>query len=153
MFNNMSDITLLTLNLFFIGIFALVCYMVYLNNKYKTKVLEKSAYSINIQSVIDESIPQILDVIINECFEYYKILVLIPRQEYYISDERETQIREDLAKRVAERISPVTIDKLSLYYNVDNLSDVIGEKIYVTVMNYVIEVNSLKEDKKDIPKK
>ena len=42
---------------------------------------------------------------------------------------------------VAQRISPVMIEQLSLYYNSDSITDVIAKKIYFRVTNFVIEHN------------
>lgn len=130
----------------------IVVYAIRLNNQYKQKLIDTSTNTVNKQAVIDETIPRILDLIISECFEDYKLLILIPKNELYINDNREMEIRRDLAEKVQTRLSPIAVDKLSLYYNISNLDKIIGEKIYIAVMSYVIGVNAIKDDLKDVPK-
>ena len=110
-------------------------------------VLRMNEYAINVQAIIDDSIPEILNGIIDECFTDYKLLVLFPKNEAYLTEEREREIRQDLAAKVTERLSPMAIDKLSLRYNVANIGAIIADKIYIVVMNYVIEHNATLEEK------
>lgn len=137
-----------------LALFAVVVaiYAIRTNSKDKQRLIEASTSTVNKQAVIDETIPRILDLIITECFEDYKLLVLIPKNEFHINDKREAEIRRDLAEKVETRLSPVAVDKLSLYYNINNLDKIIGEKIYISVMSYVIEVNSLKDNLEEVPK-
>ena len=137
-----------------LALFAVVVaiYAIKTNSKDKQRLIEASTSTVNKQAVIDETIPRILDLIITECFEDYKLLVLIPKNEFHINDKREAEIRRDLAEKVETRLSPVAVDKLSLYYNINNLDKIIGEKIYISVMSYVIEVNSLKDNLEEVPK-
>ena len=137
-----------------LALFAVVVaiYAIRTNSKDKQRLIEASTSTVNKQAVIDETIPRILDLIITECFEDYKLLVLIPKNEFHINDKREAEIRRDLAEKVETRLSPVAVDKLALYYNINNLDKIIGEKIYISVMSYVIEVNSLKDNLEEVPK-
>ena len=99
-------------------------------------------YTANIQATIDSSIPQILDVIIDDCFKDYQIKVLVPMQELFINDDREKKIREDLVDIVTDRLSPATLDKIGLFYNIREIDKIIADKIYITVMNYRVEHNT-----------
>ena len=99
-------------------------------------------YTTNVQATIDLSVPQLLDALIEDCFKDYQIKVLVPMQEMFISDEREKKIREDLVEIVADRLSPATLDKISLFYNVREIDKIIADKIYITVMNYRVEHNT-----------
>ena len=99
-------------------------------------------YSINTQVAIDTTIRDLLNDIVTECFDDYKIMVLYPLREGYINDERELQIRNDLVNKVTERLSPMTLDKLSLRYNLVNIGAIIADKIYIAVMNYVVDHNT-----------
>ena len=116
------------------------------NKKHQRDLLELSRYSINVQAIIDNSIPQILENIINDAFQDYQIMVLIPKNELYITDEREKEIRRDLVEKVVNRISPMAIDKISLFYNVHRIDEIIADKVYITVMNYVVSHNEIIHD-------
>ena len=58
-------------------------------------------------------------------------------------DEREKEIRNDLVQKVVDRISPMALDKISLFYNVHKIDEIIADKVYITVMNYVVSHNDL----------
>lgn len=98
-------------------------------------------YQINVTSTIDGSIPEILSLVINECFDDYKIKTLLPLEEGYINSEREAEIRQGLVAMVTSRLSTATLDKLSLYYNIKNIADIIADKIYIVVLNYIVQHN------------
>ena len=69
------------------------------------KNMEKIAmYQINVTSTIDGSIPEILSLVINECFDDYKIKTLLPLEEGYINSEREAEIRQGLVAMVTSRL-------------------------------------------------
>ena len=137
--------------LFGIACIALVIVGLRMNKRYKDDMVRLSQYSINAQAVIDDSIPQLLNSIIDECFTDYQILVLAPKQEAYITAEREDEIRKDLIGKIVERLSPMSLDKLSLRYNISNIDRIIADKVYIAVTNYVVETNSIKDDLNDIP--
>lgn len=123
-----------------LALFALV---IYSNNKHRKKLEEISLYQINVSATIDQSIPEILDLIIQESFTDYQVKYLAPMNEGFITEEREAAIRKDLVQMVSLRISNAALDKLSLFYNIKNIADIIADKIYICVMNYVTEHNSV----------
>lgn len=126
-----------------IGIFvALGVVMVRSNIKYKEAVLSLSKYQINTSAQIDDAIPGFLSLIIDECFNDYKIKELIGSEDEYINSERESEIRKGLTSLVTHRISNAALDKLSLFYNISEIAEILADKIYITVMNYVIEHNT-----------
>lgn len=126
-----------------IGIFvALGIIMVRSNIKYKEAVLNLSKYQINTSTQIDDAIPGFLALIIDECFNDYKIKELIGSEDEYINSERESEIRKGLTSLVTQRISNAALDKLSLFYNISEIAEILADKIYITVMNYVIEHNT-----------
>lgn len=130
-----------------IGVFSLciiglgIAVLVF-NNNHRKRLEELTYYQINTSSVIDESIPAILDLVIKESFTDYQIKSLIALDDKFINSQKEAEIRKDLVNLVTERISEATLSKLSLFYNMQNIGSIIGDKIYITVMNYVIEHNS-----------
>ena len=88
------------------------------------------------------SIPEILNLIIQDCFTDYKVKTLLPLQEGFINATREDQIRQALVEMVSGRISNAALDKLSLFYNIQNIAAIMADKIYITVMQYVIDHNA-----------
>ena len=53
-----------------LALFALV---IYSNNKHRKKLEEISLYQINVSATIDQSIPEILDLIIQERYTDYQV--------------------------------------------------------------------------------
>ena len=137
----------------FIGViiltlFCLCCltiYIVYSNNKHRKSLEELTTYQIHVAANIDRSIPEILNLIIQESFDDYKVKVLVPLDEGYINSSREDEIRKALVDITTSRISNAALDKLSLFYNINNIAGIIADKIYITVMQYVIDHNRMIE--------
>lgn len=113
-----------------------------LNYKYRKIMLEQTEHKLHISAQIDKTIPELLEYIIQESFRDYEVTTLVPLNEEYINEEREKEIRSELVNIVGERISPVALEKISIFYNEENIARVIADKIYITVMNYVVEHNS-----------
>lgn len=126
-----------------IGVVIILCLYYRSNKKHQQELLELGRYSSNISAIIDNSIPQILEMIINDAFQDYQIMELIPKGELYITDEREKEIRKALVEKVVTRISPMALDKVSLFYNIHQIDEIIADKVYITVMNYVVDHNSV----------
>lgn len=122
-------------------IFGVCVLAVILNHKHFQSSERLTRYQINVSSQIDGSIPQILDLIINDCFDDYKVKFLVPLNLGHINSEEEDNIRRGLAEMVTARISNNTLEKLSVFYNIANIADIIADKIYINVMAYVIEHN------------
>lgn len=143
----MYNILIITgLALMLLAMLGLATFIVITNHKHKKRVEEITMYQINVAAAIDESIPEVLNIIIDEAFTDYKIKSLLPLEEGYINSEREDEIRKGLINIVTERISSAALDKLSLFYNPQNIGSVIADKIYITVMNYVLEHNAVSDD-------
>lgn len=115
--------------------------LIYLNHKHKKHIEDITMYQIHTSAQIDSSIPEILDLIIQESFTDYQVKYLTPANDGYINSEREAEIRKELVAVVTSRISSAAIDKISLFYNIKNIADIIADKIYILVMNYVIDHN------------
>ena len=99
-------------------------------------------YQVDTQHKSDKSASQILEDFIGQCFAEYQIIVLIPKQELYINSDREKEICTDLGNMISKYISPHLINVLSQEYNTDMLHDIIADKIYIIVTNYVINHNA-----------
>lgn len=141
--NNLSEFCVITIVLAFLITFvSLTVMIVYLNDKHRKKLEEITMYQIHVSSQIDTSIQDVLNMIIQESFTDYLVKYLVPLEEGYINSEREAEIRRDLVNLVTRRISNAVLDKLSLFYNIENIADILADKIYIIIMNYVIEHNN-----------
>lgn len=125
-----------------IAVFAALMYALRLSDKYKDRLLNTSLYEVNTRTAIDNSIPNALSAFIEDCFTDYQIMVLLPRNELYITDDREQEILMDLVAKVSERMSPNFKQKMFQYYNPDTFDKVLADKIYISVLNYCFGVNS-----------
>ena len=148
---SVSDIIGIGILICVVAFLVIIFYAIRANLGYRKEMLRMSEYSINSQAVIDDNIPRLLNDIIDECFQDYQLMVLIPNPETHISEQREAQIRADLIAKVVERLSPMSLDKLSLRYNVSNIDRIIADKVYITVTNYVVQHNDVKENLEDVP--
>lgn len=143
--NLIGQLTLvaIALAIFLIGSLVVIILFYRSNRKHQAQLMELGRYSTNVQAVIDKNIPELLNDIIDDCFRDYEIMVLIPKNELYITDEREKEIRSDLVQKVVDRLSPMALDKISLFYNVHRIDEIIADKVYITVMNYVFTHNNV----------
>ena len=137
----------IVLSIFLLGSLVIIVLFYKSNKTHQSQLLELSRYSINVQAIIDKNVPELLNDIIDDCFKDYEIMVLAPKNELYITDEREKEIRNDLVEIVVKRLSPMALDKISLFYNVHNIDEIIAEKVYITVMNYVVSHNAVIEQR------
>lgn len=130
------------IGIFLIACFCLMLFMVIETSRHRKRIESLTLYQINVSSQIDSSIPEILDLIIQESFNDYQVKSLLAIEEGYINTDREAEIRKDLVEMVTKRISSAALDKISLFYNIANIADIIADKIYIIVMNYAISHNS-----------
>lgn len=120
---------------------GLTIYIVHSNNKHRKKLEDIEIYKIHTSANISKDIPEILNLIIQESFDDYKIKTLLPLEEGIINSTREDEIRKALISIVTSRISDAALNKLSLFYNINNIADILADKIYITVMDYVLNHN------------
>ena len=112
--------------------------------KYKYSELELKKYDIELHLQITDNIEERLDTIIESCFQEYSLMNLIYKTDWYIKEDEEIEINKDICSLVSDRISPVMLKQLSLYYNEDSIYDIIGKSVYFRVTNFVIEHNKSK---------
>lgn len=110
-------------------------------SKFKQKKLDLEMYKININVNISNGIEERLDEIVETCFQEYSLINLFHKDDWYITDVDEIKINKDINSIVAQRISPVMLEQLSLYYNSESITDVIAKKVYFKVTNFVIDHN------------
>jgi len=109
--------------------------------KEKYLKLEYDRLDLNIK--LDLEFTDILDKLIMDTFNEYKLLNLA-YDDTFINKDKEEHIYKDMTDLVSARLSNTFIKQLGLYYNPSIISDIIGKKIYLIVMQYVIEHNQTK---------
>ena len=109
--------------------------------KFKYDELELKKYDIDTHLNVTDNIETRLDTVIESCFQEYSLMNLIYKTNWYIKEEEEIQISKDICSLVSDRISPVMLKQLELYYNEDAIYDVIAKRVYFKVTNFVIEHN------------
>lgn len=108
---------------------------------FKYDELELKKYDIDTHLNVTDNIETRLDTVIESCFQEYSLMNLIYKTNWYIKEEEEIQISKDICSLVSDRISPVMLKQLELYYNEDAIYDVIAKRVYFKVTNFVIEHN------------
>jgi predicted Holliday junction resolvase-like endonuclease len=118
----------------------------FLNNwlDYKKEELALKKYDIDIHLNVTEDIEQRLDNIIESAFQEYTLMNTIYKSDWYIKEEEEIKINKDICALVADRISPIMMQHLMVYYNEEAVFDVISKRVYFKVTNFVIEHNKAK---------
>ena len=112
--------------------------------EFKYAELEQKQYDIDTHLNVTDDIEARLDTVIESCFQEYSLMNLIYKTDWYIKEEEEIQISKDICSLVSERISPVMLKQLSLYYKEEAIYDIIAKRVYFKVTNFVIEHNKNK---------
>lgn len=108
------------------------------------KQLNLKEYEINVSTTIDDNTFGLLDKLISDCFLEYVVLNVEYKDIQYIDSELEKEITKAVSYMVIERLSPTLITKISLVYNVNNITDLVSKRVYLQVVNYSIEKNMTK---------
>ena len=111
----------------------------WINLKYDE--LQLKQYDIDTHLDVSGNIETRLDTVIESCFQEYSLMHLIYKTDWYIKEEEEIQISKDICTLVSDRISPVMLKQLALYYNEQAIFDIIAKRVYFKVTNFVIEHN------------
>lgn len=130
------------LSIIMIAIIIIVLIIATVHHKHQKAIHELTKYNINTSALIDDSIPLILENFIMNCFTDYRIISL-PLDIGYITEDKMKEMEKEFTDIVVSRLSENMLDKLSLYYNVKNIADIISDKIYIILSNFVIETNSI----------
>ena len=123
-----------------LAIAIITVWAIWLDHRHKKSLEELSKYQMHLGMPIND-IPTILNMVIDECFTDYKIKFL-SLNDKPINDAEEKLIRSNLTDMVVNRMSPAVLDKLSTYYNLKNIGDIIADKIYIIVLQYVSDHNA-----------
>lgn len=106
----------------------------------RDKKLKIEKYRIDVE-YSDDNIENKLDFIIDSVFDEYRLYNLDFRDESYIKEMEEKEIIIDICNLVLERLSPIFISRLCVYFNKDSLGKIIATKISTKVMEYRIKNN------------
>lgn len=109
--------------------------------KFKYDELELKKYDIETHLNVTDDIETRLDTVIESCFQEYSLMNLIYKTNWYITEEEEINISKEICSLVSDRISPVMLKQLALYYNEDAIYDIIAKRVYFKVTTFVIEHN------------
>ena len=125
-----------------LGIAMIVVYHIH-----KKELERLTSYEINVSATIDEEIPNILDKFVANIFMEYRLKYLdMQYNGQYISDEIQKGIYKEFASICGNRLSPAMMDKLSLFWKREAIAEVVADKIYLTVVDYVVTHNAVKYD-------
>ena len=97
--------------------------------------------TINLNHVINKEELHILDDMIEECLNEYKILHFEFEENLYITEEIAAEMERNVLKKVLTQISPIFYSKLKYIYNENIIENYILTKIRFSILDYKIEVN------------
>lgn len=100
-------------------------------------------YKCNVNATVDETIPKILDLYVQNVFSDYQAKYLASETKQYITPDHEQKILKEMGTLCADRFSPAMADKLSLFWNYNEIGAVIADKVYLTVVAYVAQNNAI----------
>lgn len=109
--------------------------------EYKNNELEVKKFDIETHIEITDTIDTKLENIIESAFQEYSLLNLVYKTDWYITDDEETKIVRDVSHLVADRLSPVFLHQIALYYNEDAITDIIAKRVYFRVVTFRIDHN------------
>ena len=121
------------ISFFFIALLISGCIRLKLSND-EAELILKYDYT-------EDSILGHIDFIIIEALNYYNIMNIASTRTPYISDKVQQELIDYLIETVPQRLSPTLMKKLTLLYHPDYISTFIAERIYMTVMSFVLNFN------------
>lgn len=93
---------------------------------------------------IDNNAIEILDNIIRNALDEYKIFHLNIKDLDYITSKEEAAIIEYMQKEVPTRIPMMLLKKLEFNINSEYIGTYIGTRIYMIVLDFVLDFNTAK---------
>lgn len=123
----------------------------YLELKEQQKMNEHQITILN--SSLDINLPEIIatfESFVDMLMRRYLDLNVNFQEIEYINAELEEELLRKISSEVVENISPFMIAKLSLVYNIyteEDLSDIVAKTVYIKLLDYIQNVNSIKDKK------
>lgn len=118
--------------------------LIFAINKINKTLKEKSDYEqlrFNLSYEPKETDFLIIDKLIEQNLNEYKILKLESVDKLYITQQIQENIFEYVLRQVLYQISPMYMQRLYFIYNKDKIDEVIAQKINLYILDYTIEVN------------
>lgn len=109
------------------------------NNIMDAKRLNEKTFNINTK--IDENIESELDRFVMDCINEYILINYAHTNNYLNADECDKIFRE-VVDMIKSRLTPAMFDKMSLYYNKNEIGNVIVYKAYLNIMKFIMERNN-----------
>ena len=119
-----------------------------INNEHQFRILDSSV-QIDLGDVIST-----FDTFIEMCLQEYLQININFKEITFINTELEEKILRDVSNKVMSEISPFMINKLSLVYRIESeeeLAGLITNKTYLRVLDYVIQLNGIKDNNSQTP--
>jgi hypothetical protein len=114
-----------------------------LKNKYDLEL-----FKAKMEASRDPEIFNLLDNLILERVERYRILKIEPFELKYINENAQKEMIKEISKDVIMNISPSLFTRIGLVYNEDLIGRLITEKVSIHTIEIVSENNSgLRDDK------
>ena len=138
---NMDKVFLLSvlcINLLLFAILIFGMYLLYTELQKKRKLEE---FKFNMGIKLSEDDFYILDKMITDNFQLYRVMNLEYVDNLYINEKMQNEIFEYVVRKTISQISPTILTKLKFIYNEDALGDIVAEKTNILIMDYTIEVN------------
>lgn len=120
--------------IFLIGIIRLVKQIV-------NELLVMKENSLTKDISITNEATEMLDTIIKETLDEITVLQLVPKKVIYIDNATEKEIVSMLSESIPLKLSPILLTKLSYKYDRDYIPSFIATRIYLSVLNFVLEYN------------
>lgn len=109
------------------------------NNSLDDKRLKERNFNINTK--IDENIESELDRFVTDCINEYILINYAHTNNYLNADECDKIFRE-VVDMIKKRLTPALFDKMTLYYNKEEIGNVIVYKAYLNIMKFIMERNN-----------
>ena len=144
------EIANLILQVIWIGISIVFLYIIFIIGSNIIQIQKEKndikAFEIHVTTPNDIEVSNILNKLIEEALQDY---VLLNRgfkrnEESHINSKEEKKIINSVSEMVSNRISPILMDKLNFYYSETAIPEIIGTRVYIRVMSYVIDNNKMK---------
>lgn len=123
-------------------LFLLACVTIVCVMRIASRFLNLKESRLSKEIELTDNALQALDQLINSALEEYRLLTLTPKEIFYINNALETEIIKDLTDLIPGMISPLLLTKLGYMYHPNYVPSLIGTRIYLAVLNFVLEFNT-----------
>ena len=89
----------------------------------------------------EDKIIKHLEFIINDLIQQYTLLQIRSDNIFYIDKNTQNKMFEYVVENIYDRMSESLLMKLSLIYNKNNIGTIIGEYIYMSINDFILNYN------------